>query len=954
MIQVSKKYCTVFGQYFGRYIFISITVIFSMVSRKCQVLLLIGIVLTSSIGSLSMNLTTPQKIVSYPLPNNGQINSFSNSSDPYFYPSTKLNLGNATEGIAIDNQNHLLYIAGESSKFISVINISTNQLIGSISIPYIANELTYDPVNHLLYAPSEYTNYLVYVNTFKQSVSQVYVGATQYDAAFDPSNGYLYLSNSGGSVLVINSTNSIVANITVTSQSGIAFDPSNGLIYETGFNNYVYVISPTSNTIVKTIQVGSGSRRAAYDPINGYMYVTNSFSDNVSIINSSTNSIVGSITVGGSPIGIEYDPINSVMVVENYESNNVYVLNVNTSSGKLVQTIPGSRPWEGLINPSSGDLYISNTNSTYLYIYTPSTDYNSIATYNLSNGTLIPGNEIRSNSLNPTNLLFDPYNGYIYVNEYNQGIVTVLNNSFKILTNITVGVLPWELVYDPVNHYVYDTDLSLNTVYVISGLSIISTIAVGSSPHGIAYDQYNNLIYVANYRSDSVSIISNTSVTNNVTVGTNPNTITVDNRSGYVYVTNLGSDNISILSPENVVVNTVALTFGPMGVIYDQLNNQIYVSSAYDGTISKINASSEQIIQTFNSINQIWWFTINPSNGNILGTNPNNNTTEIISNTTVDQIIQVGQYPQGVIWDQNINAAVVANMHSGTLTILYFTNVIPEFVTTFTESGLPSGTAWYVNITGQQTSGPITQSSYSVSLINGTYTYSISIANKDYAPNVYSGSLTVSGPSVPTPEITFSLETYTLTFTESGLQTGTWYVNLSNGDQGSAAAGSPITFSLPNDTYSYTISTSNKLYHPSSYTGTVDVIGNTPVSILFVQTTYSVQFTESGLPSGTTWYVNLSNGLVSGSITGTSYSFSLTNGTYSYTVSNVSGYSISSSSGSIMVNGNGISKSVSYAATSPGKTPSSGIPVVEIYGIIGAVVAVAAIVSVIVVFRKRR
>ena len=50
----------------------------------------------------------------------------------------------------------------------------------------------------------------------------------------------------------------------------------------------------------------------------------------------------------------------------------------------------------------------------------------------------------------------------------------------------------------------------------------------------------------------------------------------------------------------------------------------------------------------------------------------------------------------------------------------------PFYTVTFTESGLPSCTAWYVNITSLQSSAPITQSSYSVSLTNGTYSYTVS------------------------------------------------------------------------------------------------------------------------------------------------------------------------------------------------------------------------------------
>ena len=243
---------------------------------------------------------------------------------------------------------------------------------------------------------------------------------------------------------------------------------------------------------------------------------------------------------------------------------------------------------------------------------------------------------------------------------------------------------------------------------------------------------------------------------------------------------------------------------------------------------------------------------------------------------------------------------------------------ISTFAVNFTEYGLPAGNKWFVNITGQRSSGPITQNSYNVSLPNGTYTFLVASANLDYAPNPYSNSFTVSGSPVSVPKITFNLETYALTFTESGLPEGTWYVNLSNGYQGNALAGSPIIFSLPNESYSYTISASNKLYHSSSYTGTVDVIGKTTVSIVFVQTTYTAQFTENGLPSDVSWYVNIteSNGTayLSGPITGSTYTFSLTNGSYTYTIASANRiYSPSIISSSLTVNGNPYTESIAFS-----------------------------------------
>jgi hypothetical protein len=146
-----------------------------------------------------------------------------------------------------------------------------------------------------------------------------------------------------------------------------------------------------------------------------------------------------------------------------------------------------------------------------------------------------------------------------------------------------------------------------------------------------------------------------------------------------------------------------------------------------------------------------------------------------------------------------------------------------EFQQTFTESGLPAGTTWYVNITGYN-SGPITGTSYSVSLSNGTYSYTVATSDHIYKPTVYTGSFTVDGASL-SESVTFVEVTYTVTFTETGLPSGTlWSVTL-NGTTLSSTT-STITFSEPNGTYTYSIGSVSG-YTVSLSSGSLTAIGKT-------------------------------------------------------------------------------------------------------------------------------
>ncbi|MGP6220415.1 hypothetical protein ACNF41_04025, partial [Cuniculiplasmataceae archaeon SKW1] len=224
----------------------------------------------------------------------------------------------------------------------------------------------------------------------------------------------------------------------------------------------------------------------------------------------------------------------------------------------------------------------------------------------------------------------------------------------------------------------------------------------------------------------------------------------------------------------------------------------------------------------------------------------------------------------------------VTNFKQGSPGIMSSGNIAKSYAVTFRETGLPSGVRWYINVTGFPSISNPAPECIELVLSNGTYTYTVSTSDHQAIPNIASSSFTVNGCCISI-SIHF-LIAYTVTFTETGLPSGTpWYVNITNHDSG-PIIGTSDSLSLTNGTYIYTIGTTNKLYHANEGSFTVNgVTSNNTILVSFSLVTYTVTFIETGLPSGATWYVNITSH-DSGPITGTSYSLSLINGTYTYTI----------------------------------------------------------------------
>jgi len=154
-----------------------------------------------------------------------------------------------------------------------------------------------------------------------------------------------------------------------------------------------------------------------------------------------------------------------------------------------------------------------------------------------------------------------------------------------------------------------------------------------------------------------------------------------------------------------------------------------------------------------------------------------------------------------------------------------------------------------------------------------------------------------------------------------------------------------ITFTQPNGTYDYTVATSDTEY--ASAGGTFRVNGAVvSETVTFLVVKYTITFTETGLPPGTTWYVNITGGQ-SHSSTGTTISFSEPNGTYMYTVGGVPGWTSSQGTETVTVHGAVVRMpTITYSPTG-NVSPGTGWWVWAIDGVVIFVVLAAAVVVVL-------
>jgi YVTN family beta-propeller protein len=733
-----------------------------------------------------------------------------------------------------------------------------------------------------------------------------------------------------------------------TNPSWATYDPANGFVYVPDYaTNTTSLIDGT--TLVAEVRVGSNPISAVYDSATETVYVANSGSANLTVLNGTT--VEGTVVVGYDPGMLAFDTTDSDVYVPNCDSNTTSVVR----GLSVVATLSvGYCPWNATWDPSDNEVYVTNYYGGTVSVLSGTNVARTVAVGDI-----------------PQTATYDSWNGCVYVTNVASDTVSVLNGTTNEAT-IPVGGYPYEAAFDPRDGDIFVGNVASGNVSVISGSlgEVVATIAVGVAPEGVGYDGQNGWIYIANADSSNESVINGTTLLGWLGGGELGQNVIWDSQNGGVYIPNWSDDNVT------VILSGFTVTFVESGL-------PAGTGWSVDLSTGPSNASTSASLSFGLGEGSYAYGTASDDPTYAAPGGTVNVTDEPVELTIAFQRVAYGLtfaetgLPLGTIWTISIDGGPLQRTNSVAFstnepngTYSYRLGLVPGWTTAsfsgsisvhgkpasrifawtevtytleFQESGLAAGTGWWVNLTNGAT---LSTDGGSVSFDepNGTYAYLLAASDRTYAAE--GGTVSVDGQPLTQP-VTFSRVLFGLSFAESGLPTGTnWSVALSGGAPQYSTA-SVIGFLEPNGTYSYNFGPQAG-WATSRYSGGLIVAGHpvvTPVS--WTRVTYTVTFTESGLPTGAGWAVTF--GGVSQAGTG-DLSFPATpNGSVQYVVRTVAGFTASPDGGTVKVSGGPVIEPITFhslpspSSTFLGASPAEGVALLG--GMVAAIV-VGAIVAV--------
>jgi YVTN family beta-propeller protein len=637
--------------------------------------------------------------------------------------------------------------------------------------------------------------------------------------------------------------------------------------------------------VVATIPVGRYPFAPAYDPVNGELYVPNQGSANLTVLNGSTNTIIKTIPVGSDPWTPAYDAQNGALYVPNEGSNNVSVLNGSTD--RVVANVPvGLQPYTPVIDTENGEIFVPNSLSSNVSVISGSTN--------------------------------------------------------KVIATIKTGSSPYVPSFDGGNGNIYVPNSGSNTVSVINGSTdaVIATIPVGSEPLTPAVDSRSGQVYVANYFSNNVSVIngSTNTVSKTVSVGTYPYGALFVSSTREVYVPNYLSNTVSVIDgARNMVIATIAVGNSPGSLSYDSASGNLFVPDQVSNAVSVISGASNRLIASINVGVSPTASTYDASNGDLYVPNEQSSNVSVIwGGGFYDVNFTESGLPAGTDWSVSLNGG---RLSSTTLTIgfnepngtyAYIVGAVTGYGASpasgaITVSGgdqnlsiLETHLGW---ISGRviPTNAAVAVDGSPVLVVAGFFNQSVAAGTHDVHAS-FPGYTTFDRTAVVSPGV---VTTVNVALTDRGWIDGSVVPAAAlisiNGQPQSVIDGKFNASELGSDPTTQRVGISyNVSAHAIGYVTETQSVVVTPGNVSRVSftlpeptaATYDVTFTESGLPPGSGWSVNLSGTLRT--TTSSLITFTEPNGTYPFTVRTAVAYFAAPSNGSLIVTGSARDVAVAF------------------------------------------
>ncbi len=442
---------------------------------------------------------------------------------------------------------------------------------------------------------------------------------------------------------------------------GVAVDSVRGRVYVTNADDgAVSVIDSATDAVIETIPVGWDPKGIAVDSASGQVYVANSGNNSVTVLNAA-GAVAGTAALAGGAYAVAVDRsthrayvtcfahpwtvvvlegttkraevplplLSTIKAIAIDPGRRAYVSDHNTGMIAVID-LSGAAPLEInrfqagdypdaiTVDPATHLLYVANLGTAQVGVFNP--DGTKVKTLSVLRG--------------PSALAIDEASRKAYVAATLSDSLSVLDlNSQTIAAPIPLGSLPTGLAWDGFARRLYSANFVADAVSVLdpASRSVVASWPCGAAPWALAVDPVLQRLYTLNSGENALAIAgaADGAIRRKIPLGgVEAGVVAVSAGTHRVYVTSgsVNNNNLTVLDGlASEVVATVRVGERPVGIAIDETSGRIYVASQQGGTISVIDAGSNQVIDTWRAASgNLWGLAVDPELSQVYVTVPPN------------------------------------------------------------------------------------------------------------------------------------------------------------------------------------------------------------------------------------------------------------------------------------------------------------------------------------------
>lgn len=270
------------------------------------------------------------------------------------------------------------YVTNSSGNSVSVIDISTDTVVDTITGFHFPVRDTVSPDGSLLYVSEQGAGDVAIVDTSTDSiVAHVTTGGGPYDIAFTPDGATAYVVTSGGTITQIDTaTSTATATIDVPGAflQGAAVSPDGTRLYvaDTTANEFV-AIDIATRAIVSETSIPTGAGGIALSPDGSKAYLSSSGEPGFAIVDT-TNDTVTQVGVGSTPEGIAITPDGSTVFAADQFLMGIDVLDTASATASTSTAGSWNQPDSVAVSADGAKVYFTNFMANDVNVLDASTD----------------------------------------------------------------------------------------------------------------------------------------------------------------------------------------------------------------------------------------------------------------------------------------------------------------------------------------------------------------------------------------------------------------------------------------------------------------------------------------------------------------------------------------------------------------------------------------------------